>query len=350
MATAVTKSPAGVERHAIEQLMQIATGFQLSACLYVAAKLNIADLVAHKRCSTEELAARTGTNADALYRVLRALISIGIFAEPEPRIIGLSPGAEPLRSDVPGSVHDLVLWAADPFLIHIVSELLYSVETGKPAVEHLYGKPAFECIATMPRVQAAFNHGMTAISREFAPAVLDAYDFSGIETLMDVAGGQGYFISEALRRHRKMNGILLDLPHVVESARHMLSETGVDDRCQTVAGDFFEEVPAGADGYYLQHIIHDWDDEHALKILGNIRKALAGRNRGRMLIVDAVLPETPDPHPAKLLDLVMLTIPGGRERTEPEWHELCAKAGFRISQIVPTRVGKSVIEAVAAGY
>jgi len=347
MGMSVAESPARAATNASEQLMQIATGFQLSACLYVAAKLNIADLVANSGRSAEDLAASTGTNADALYRVLRALISIGIFAEPEPRIIALSPGAEPLRRDVPGSVHGLVLWAADPFMIHVSTDLLYSVETGKPAVEHLYDKPAFECVASIPRLQAAFNQGMTAISREFAPAVLDAYDFSGIETLMDVAGGHGYFIGEALRKHPRMKGILLDLPHVVEGAKGMLRSMGVDHRCEPMAGDFFEGVPSGADAYYLQHIIHDWDDERALKILRNIRKALAGSNGGRLLVVDAVLPESCDPHPAKLLDLVMLTVPGGRERTEPEWHELCAKAGFRISRIVPTRVGKSVIEAIA---
>ena len=165
---------------------------------------------------------------------------------------------------------------------------------------------------------------------------------------MDVAGGHGYFIGEALRKHPRMKGILLDLPHVIQGAKPMLCDMGVDHRCEPVAGDFFEEVPSGADAYYLQHIIHDWDDEHAVKILRNIRKALAGRKHGRLLIVDAVLPEGSDPHPAKLLDLAMLTIPGGRERTEPEWHELCAKGGFKISRIVPTRVGKSVIEAFVA--
>jgi hypothetical protein len=144
-----------------------------------------------------------------------------------------------------------------------------------------------------------------------------------------------------------MKGILLDLSHVVEGANDMLRDMGVDHRCEPMAGDFFTEIPSRADAYYLQHIIHDWDDEHALKILRNIRKALAGHDKGRLLIVDAVLPENSEPHPAKLLDLVMLTIPGGRERTEPEWRELLAKAGFRISRIVATRVGKCVIEAFA---
>jgi hypothetical protein len=262
--------------------------------------------------------------------------------------MALSPTAEQLRSDVPGSVHGSVLWLCDPFMIHVTSDLLYSVETGKPAVEHLYGKKAFECIASMPRVQAAFNQGMTAISRDFAPAILEAYDFSHIGTLMDVAGGQGYFLCQALRRHPRIRGILLDLPHVVDEAKSMLRNMHVEDRCQTVAGDFFEHVPSGADAYFMQHIIHDWADEHALKILRNVRRALEGSRDGRLLVVDSVLPETSEPHPAKLLDLVMLTVPGGRERTEPEWRDLCKKGGFRISRIVPTRVGKCVIEALPA--
>lgn len=344
MATSVAERPADVSTK--QFLMQIASGFQLSACLYVAAKLKIADLVAYGPQPVEMIAQKTGTNADALYRVLRALASIGIFAEPKARTIAISPAAEPLRSDKTDGIHGQVLWAADPFMQHITSDLLYSVETGKPAIEHLFGKPAFECIASMPRVLSAFNQGMSAISREFAPAVLEAYDFSDVSVLMDVAGGHGHFICEVLRKYPSMKGKLLDLPHVVDGAKCTVCDMRLEHRCETIAGDFFQEIPSGADAYYLQHIIHDWDDEHALKILRNVRAALNGRKNGRMLIMDAVLPQNSEPHPAKLLDLVMLTIPGGRERTEQEWHELCGKAGFTISKIVPTRVGKSVIEAL----
>lgn len=346
MATTITEVGALPVRDLCQRLMGIASGFQLSGCLYVAAKLNIADRVVAGPRPVEKLAADTNTQADALYRVLRALISVGIFSEPQPRTIGLSPAAELLRSDIPGSIRGLVLWAAHPFLIHVSSDLMYSVTTGKPAIEHLYGKPAFECFASMPEVNYDFNTGMSAISAELAPAVLDAYDFSGIGTLMDVAGGHGYFICEALKRHPQMKGILLDQSSVVEGAKCTLCEMRVDDRCQPIAGNFFEHIPAGADAYFMQHIIHDWDDESALRILGNVRQALAARPDGRLIVVDMVLPEDARPHPGKLLDLLMLMFPGGRERTEAEWRSLLDKAGFIITKIVSTKAADSVIEAV----
>ena len=331
-----------------QQLMQISNGYLLSACLHVGAKLNIADLVAGEPQAVEALAADTGMNADALYRVLRALVSIGIFSEPQPRTIGLSPAAELLRTDVPGSLRELVVWVTNPFVMRVSSDMMHSVETGKPAIEHVYGKPAFECFASMPEFGRDFNAGMTAISADLAPAVLDAYDFAGVGTLMDVAGGHGYFLCEALKRHPHMKGMLLDLPAVVEGAKCTMCEMRVDDRCQPVAGNFFEHIPAGADAYFMQHILHDWSDEPALKILGNVRQALDGNAKGRLVLVDTVLPEDARPHPSKLLDLLMLIFPGGRERTESQWRQLLGDAGFTITRIVPTTQPDSVIEAVSS--
>jgi hypothetical protein len=348
MATTITEAPAVTAGDLRQRLMGMASGFQLSGCLHVAAKLNIADRVAAGPRHVDALAADTNTQADALYRVLRALVSVGIFSEPQPRTIALAPAGELLRSDIPGSVRGLVLWTTHPFLMHVSSDLMYSVTTGKPAIEHLYGKPAFECFASIPEVNYDFNAGMSAISAELAPAVLEAYDFSAIATLMDVAGGHGYFICEALKRHPQMKGILLDQPGVVEGAKCTLCDMRVDDRCQPIAGNFFDHIPAGADAYFMQHIIHDWDDEPALKILGNVRQALATRPNGRLILVDMVLPEDSRPHPGKLLDLIMLMFPGGRERTEAEWRSLLGKAGFIITKIVPTRAADSVIEAVPA--
>ncbi len=346
MASAVTETPDRSTTVRKQQLMQIANGYLPSACLHVAVKLNIADLVAHGPRSVQALADETGTNADALYRVLRLLVSLGIFSEPQPRTIALSPAAELLRHDAAGSIRDMVVWVSNPFVMRVTSDLLHSVETGKPAIEHLYGKPAFECFASMPEVGCAFNEGMTAISAELAPAVLDAYDFSGVDTLMDVAGGHGFFLCEALQRYPQMKGILLEQPAVIEGAKCMLCELRLESRCQPVGGNFFEHIPAGADAYFMQHIIHDWSDEPALKILGNVRQALAGRPGGRLLLVDTVLPEDARPHPSKLLDLLMLMFPGGRERTEPEWRDLLARAGFTLTRIVPTKAPDSVIEAV----
>jgi hypothetical protein len=346
MATTIREAQALSVGELRQRLMEIASGFQLSGCLYVAAKLNIADRVSAGPCPVEALAADTNTQADALYRVLRALISVGIFSEPQPRTIGLSTAAELLRSDTPGSVGGLVVWAAHPFMIHVSSDLMHSVTTGKPAIEHLYGKPAFECFASMPDLSYDFHTGMSAISAELAPAVLDAYDCSGIRTLMDVGGGHGYFICQALKRYPQMRGILLDQSSVVEGAKCTLCDARLDNRCQPIAGNFFDSIPGGADAYFMQHIIHDWDDEPALKILGNVRQALAARSNGRLIIVDVVLPEDSRAHPGKLLDLVMLMFPGGRERTEAEWRSLLKKAGFVITKITATRVADSVIEAV----
>ncbi len=331
-----------------QQLLGMVSGYQLSQCLYVAAKLGIADRVAAAPRPVEELAAETGTHAESLYRMLRALASVGVFSEPSPRTIGLSPAAELLRSDVPMSVRDNVLFITSPSVMEVANELLYSVQTGKPAVERVWGKPAFEAFSERPEVAYAFNNAMTALSAELAPAVLDAYDFSAIGTLMDVAGGHGYFLCQALQRHPQMKGILLDQPSVVEGAKCVLCDMRVDDRCQPVAGNFFEHIPAGADAYYMQHILHDWSDDQALKILANVRQALAGRPGGKLIVTDIVLPEDSRPHPGKFLDLIMLMFPGGRERTEAQWRELMQRGGFAITRIVPTRAPDSVIEAVAA--
>jgi hypothetical protein len=348
MATAITETSTHSTAAHHQLLMQIASGYELSACLYVAAKLNIADRLVSGPRPVDALAVETGSKTDPLYRVLRALVSIGVFSEPQPKTVGLSPAAELLRSDVPGSVRQMVLWHAHPFLMHVMTDVLHSVQTGQPAIEHLFGKTCFECFAAMPEINFAFNEGMTAISADLAPAVLDAYDFSGVGTLMDVAGGHGYFICQALKRHPEMKGILLDQPSVVEGAKCVLCDMRVDDRCHPIAGNFFEDIPAGADAYFMQHIIHDWDDEAALKILRNVHRALAGRPEGRLVIVDMVLPEDARPHPGKLLDLLMLTLPGGRERTEKEWRVLLQKAGFTLTRVIPTAVAESVIEAVIA--
>jgi hypothetical protein len=178
-----------------------------------------------------------------------------------------------------------------------------------------------------------------------APALLEAYDFSRIDTLMDIAGGHGAVLCEVLSRYPNMKGILFDMPNVIQEANCHICNLKMDDRCQTISGDFFENIPAGADAYYMQHIIHDWDDEPALKILGNCRRALEGRSHGVLLIVDSVVPQNSELHTGKWLDLEMLLIPGGRERTEPEWHALMNKSGFDITRIIPMRASESVIEA-----
>jgi hypothetical protein len=328
-----------------QQLMELASGFAFTAALYPIAKLKIADLLVNGPLPVTELAQKTGSNADALYRVLRLLSSVGVFAELPGKLIALTPVSEFLRSDAPGSMRDTVLWLGNRFHFKVWSEMSHSVATGKPAVEHVYGQPCFDVIFGDPEIAYDFNTAMTCFSQRIAPALLDAYDFSGIDTLMDVAGGHGAILCEVLSRYPAMKGILFDVSNVIEEATHHINALKMDHRCQTVEGSFFEKIPAGANAYYMQHILHDWADEHALKILANCRSALAGRKGGRLLVVDAVVPETSEPHFSKLLDLEMLLMPGGRERTESEWRNLFDKAGFEITRIVPMKAAESVIEA-----
>lgn len=345
MSTSVMEAPAVMRNEAVEPLIQAATGFMYTAAVYQAAKLGIADLLAEGPRPVSRLAEESGTNEDALYRVLRALATAGIFKETTPRTFDLTPAAAALQSGVPGSLRDLAVWLGNRFHFHVFAEMEHSLRTGRPAVEYVYGKPCFESLAEMPEVAREFNDAMTGISARVAPAVADAYDFSCIDTMVDVAGGHGRTLCEILERYPAMKGVVFDLEAVVEGAKEAIRRRGLERRCKTAAGNFFESVPPGADCYYMQHIIHDWDDEAALKILENCRRALEGKPGGRLVIVDAVLPENGTPHMAKLIDLEMLLMPGGRERTAREWRELLAQAGFRIAQIVETAAPESVIEA-----
>jgi hypothetical protein len=320
-----------------------------TAALQPVTRLKIPDLLAEGPLPVADLAQKTGTNADALYRVLRFLAGSGVFAESPGRVFALTPMSDLLRSGVPNSMRDMVLFLGNQFHFKVCSDLSYSLQTGKPAVEHVYGKPCFDVIFGDPEIAYDFNMAMTSFSRQIAPALLEAYDFSGIDTLMDVAGGHGAVLCEVLNRYPQMKGILFDMPNVIEEANCHVCNLKMEHRCRTIAGDFFQGIPAGADAYYMQHIIHDWADEPALKILEHCHSALAGQNDGRLLIVDNVIPENSQAHPGKLLDLEMLLMPGGRERTEPEWHELLGNAGFEIARIVPLKAAESVIEARRRG-
>jgi hypothetical protein len=329
----------------VEQIFQIGGAYVLSAALYHALKLRIPDLLAGGPRTSAALAAETGMHAGALHRVLRVLAMAGMFAEVAPRTYALTPVSETLRSDHPSHAREMALWVASPFHFDVFREMGHTLRTGEPAVEKAFGKPCFEVIQERPEVLEEFQRAMTCFSAEIAPAVLAAYDFSGVHTLMDVAGGHGKTLCEILSRHPKMKGILFDLPAVVDHDDCTTCILNLSGRCERVAGNFFENVPAGADAYYMQHIIHDWDDEHALKILRNVHRALAGVPNGRLLVVDTVLPQGPEPHMAKMLDIEMLMLPGGLERTEPEWRALFEHAGFRLARIVDTRGPKSVLEA-----
>lgn len=345
MATTETIPVSRPQAQDAERMLQLATGHMFTAALQPIARMKIADLLADGPLPVSELAGKSASNEDALYRVMRLLASAGVFAESPGKVFALTPMSELMRTDVSGSLRDIIVWVGNRFHFQVWSEMAHSVRTGKPAVEHVYHKPCFEAIFGDPEIACDFNMAMTCFSQRIAPAVLEVYDFSGIGTLMDVAGGHGAILCEILSGYPKMNGILFDMPNVIEEANCHICSLKMEQRCQTITGDFFEQIPAGADAYYLQHIIHDWNDERALKILANCRRALVGRADGRLLIVDSVVPENSDPHPSRWLDLEMLLMPGGRERTRGEWDALFAKTGFEITRILPMKAPESLIEA-----
>jgi hypothetical protein len=335
-------APSGEELGAaVGRLMQMSTGYMLSSALYVAAKLDIADLLCDGPQPVVELARLTGVREEPLYRVLRALASVGVFAEVEPMSFALTPTAYPLCTRSQPSVRNMVHWITDPFHYPIWSELLATVETGKPAIEIVHGKQPFEAIFSEPGVGRSFNDGMTNISALTAPAILEAYDFSEIRKLVDVGGGHGHLLRSVLKRYPRIEGTLYDLECVVQGAAQ-------DERLTLVAGDMFESVPAGADAYMMQHIIHDWDDAAARQILTNCRKALEGVPGGKVLLLEGVIRPGNEPDPNKFIDLEMLTMCTGKERTEEQYRELLASAGLHLNQVVRTTQMVAVIEAVPA--
>lgn len=325
-----------------QQLLQMLTGYWISQMVYVAAKLGLADLTAAGPKRARELATETQTHEQSLYRLLRALASIGVFSQDAEERFAPTELGNLLREDVAGSQRALAIMNGEEHFLSW-SELLYSVQTGKTGFEKLYGAGVFDYLATRPEQGAVFDAAMTSIHGRETQAMLDAYDFAGIGTLADVGGGNGSTLSAVLVRHSAMRGVLFDMPAVAARARTRIEAAGLAARVQVVEGDFFQSVPAGADAYVLRHIIHDWDDARAVRILQSCRTAIPVH--GRLLIVESVIPAGPAPGFGKLLDLTMLVIPGGQERTEVEYRELFQRAGFQLRRIVPTSADVSVLEA-----
>ncbi|MEP6775730.1 MAG: methyltransferase, partial [Chloroflexota bacterium] len=289
-----------------QTLSNMITGFRLSQMIYVATKLGIPDLLKNGALTADALAQATGTHAPSLYRVLRALASVGIFAEDEQGRFALTPLAQQLQAEVPGSQRAKVLVFGEPSRWRSWGEMLYSVTTGEPAFPHLYGMDSWEYVGRDPELNATFNDYMTANTTPQTAAIVESYDFSGIGTLVDVGGGHGILISALLQANPKLHGILCDAPHVVTGAGPILEAAGVIDRCEIVPCDFFSSVPAGGDIYLLKFIIHDWDDEHALAILKTCRRAMP--EDSRLLLIENVIPPGNDPHPGKMTDLHMLVV------------------------------------------
>jgi hypothetical protein len=325
------------------QLARMISGHWLTQAIYVAAKLGIADQLKDGAKSFQSLASACGTQPRPLYRLLRALASVGIFAEEAGQKFALTPLAEYLRSDVPQAQRALALMSGEG-QYHAWGELIYSVRTGKSAFEHIYGMPLFDYLACHPELGRVFDSAMQGIHGRETAAMLAVYDFAPITRLVDVGGGNGSLLSEVLREYPKMRGVLFDLPEVIKRARGNLRTAGLEDRCEAVPGNFHVNVPVGGDAYLLRHILHDWDDERSLQILQNCQRSMPSGSR--LLVIESVLPGGNEPSFGKLLDLTMLAIPGGLERTEEEFRTLLEAAGFQLTKIVSTSADVCIIEGV----
>ena len=324
-------------------LMQLATGYMASAALYAATKLGIPDILNAGPKPTSEIAKACGANEDAVYRVMRALASAGVFTESAPRTFALTAEGELLLSDRPDSMRPMVLWLDSKIHFDTYPELPYAMKTGNTVVEKVYGETCFGYFEKNPEVSKVFNEAMTGFSRTFAPAVIDAYDFSWLngKTLADIGGGHGFVLTSILKKYPEIRGVLADLEHVLAGASEMIRKAGVESQCTTHPVDFFASVPA-ADAYVMKHIIHDWNDEKATVILKNC--ARAGRGKTRVILMESVVAPGNEPHFAKWLDLEMLLLPGGKERTEAEFSKLFEGAGFKLTRVVPTKGALFVVE------
>lgn len=306
--------------------------------IHVAAKLGLADLVADGPKTIAELAEATHSDASSLARFLRALTSLGIFAEDTVGRYRQTALSDVLRGDHPESIRRWAMMLGAHFVWEPCGELDETIRTGQPAFERVYHAQFFKHMAEHPDDAAVFNAAMSSLPAYIA-ATVEAYDFSKFGRIVDVGGGHGALLVGILSANPHVRGVLFDLPGVVAGAS-ALCRGGMIDRCEIIGGDFFEGVPAGADAYLLKGVIHDWNDEAALKILKNCRRAI--RPDGTLLLLETVLTPASDPGRA-LMDVLMMVLTGGRERTESEFRSLLREACFSLTQVIST-AGSSIIE------
>jgi len=324
-------------------LLEMATGYWLSQAIYVAAKLGIADLLKDGPQSSAALAASTGSDAPSLFRLMRALSSVGIFSRLGSDCFAVSRLAESLQTEVHGSLRAMVITIGE---IHYQAcgNLLHSIRTGSPAFNNVFGASLFDYLQQNVDAADAFNQGMANVSSVLAYAVLMAYDFAGISSIVDIGGGQGKLLEKIVQFSPNTRGTVFDTAPTIERAKQQLGNDAWTKRCSYLAGDFFIWVPQGADAYILCGVIHDWDDSRAITILRNCRRAMA--DKAKLLLVDMVVPDTDAMSFSKLLDLNMLAMTGGRERTKAEFRALLDAADYKLTRIIPTMAPQSVIEAV----
>jgi len=317
-----------------------------SVCLYAAAKFKIADVLATGPKHVSELARANGANEGALHRALRLLASLGVFEETSPGTFVNTPLSSVIRGDFPDSARNTIMFMSNPLHVRVFAEFMHSIETGGTAFKKATGFESFQFFEKQDEEAAAFHASMTASSERFMQPAIDAYDFGETGTLADVGAGHGVVLAAILQKHRGLRGILFDLPHVAEGAKPRIESLGLAPRCEIVGGDFFEAVPP-ADSYVMKSVIHDWDDAHALAILKNCAKAMRDP-KGKVIVLELIIAPGNGPGLGKWIDIEMLAMVGGRERTEAEFAELFARAGLRLTRVVRSPSIFCAIEAVKA--
>ena len=351
---AAGESDERAQRLALSQRMnQLLCGFQISAAIGAVARLGVADALAIAPARSMDLAATLGADARSLERVLEALTDVGIFEKLTDGRFALTSLGEALRSDVPGSVRRAAMLWTDEWHWRAYGHFASSVRTGEAGMRPAHGGTYWEYLAEHPETAATVNGMMSSASLLRAQALARTYDFSQVERLVDVGGGEGGLLCTVLQAYPHLRGVVFDLPGVMENARERLRAAGLTERAEAVAGDFFQGVPSGADAYVLSWILHDWDDESALRILANCRAAIG--NAGRLLVIEMVLPSVDEPRSpktsyleqlAKVTDLEMLAVVGGRERTRAEYGKLLSRSGFGLNRVLELEsMPWSVIEA-----
>ena len=323
-------------------LQQMTNGYWATQIIYVAAKLGIADLLKDGPQHIQALAQATGTHAPSLHRLMRALTGLGVFVEDEDGAYEATALGRCLVSGNPGALRARAILSGEGWYT-AWGGLLHSVRTGEIAFNHILGMPYFDYLASNPETAVTFNEAMASSTEGVARAVAEVYDFSRASTIVDVGGGTGAFLAGILKVNPHAGGILFDRPNVVGGAHELLTSAGVADRCEVVAGDFFEMVPSGGDVYILSFIIHDWDDDRSVTILKKCRRAMA--DDARLLLIEQVVPPGNQASLSKLYDLHMLVLHGGRERREDEFQALLSASDLQLARIIPTRTPRSVIEA-----
>lgn len=328
------------------RMLDLLDGARLTQLLCTLAELGVADEVADGPLSVPELARRTGTHAESLYRILRAVASKGVFTEVAPRTFGPTPLADVLRSGVPGSLRDSYRLHAQPAVRAAYAAIGHTVRTGEPAFEHVHGADLFTYLTARPELSVLFSSAMGNQARVVQSAAAETYDLSGVRRLVDIGGAHGHLVAAILRRYPEMRGVVFDLPAVVNGAADVLTEAGVRGRAELVGGDYLESVPEDGDAYVMSHVSHQLSDEDVVTVLSNVRKAM--QPSGRVVVIDPVLPEGDTPHLGKFMDITMMTLTHGRDRTEAELAALFREAGLRHVDTVALSAPSSVVVAVQA--